>query len=455
MMLLETGLAQVSGDRHRPAPRRAGGAGLAGLLATSAPPMPQALHRGHPPARDAGPDTRPAAAAAARVRDHPGRPPDRLRPHRRSRSSPRCGRTPAGCRSPTARGSARPAAKVSAVMEAVERWHAERPRIALRFGEPADLAGLGRAVDIDALPRRRAPGAGPLAWAEATDLATGAPALVPFDLVHTCWLAGLPELAVLHLDRRPRLGQPSRRGGAARALRADRGRRRDAVRAAAARGTLGPAHRRRRRSTRPRSPGSSPTLAGRGFDAGALGRDHRRRGRHGALRADRRRGAALAGGLRLGLPPRPRRRGAPGDHRGGADPGDRHRRRARRPRPRPLRPGRRRCASAAPSRASGEAATRPWAALPTAARDCLRADLRAVVAAVTAAGCGPVLAVDLSREPRLAVVRLVVPGLEPAAPPARRSPGRAPRGRRRTSHDRHRLRRPEPRRRLRRRRRRA
>ena len=83
---------------------------------------------------------------------------------------------------------------------------------------------------------------------------------------------------------------------------------------------------------------------------------------------------------------------------------------------------------------SGEAATRPWAALPTAARDCLRADLRAVVAAVTAAGCGPVLAVDLSREPRLAVVRLVVPGLEPAAPTgrgarrgARRAAGGAPR----------------------------
>ena len=68
-------------------------------------------------------------------------------------------------------------------------------------------------------------------------------------------------------------------------------------------------------------------------------------------------------------------------------------------------------------------ARHPWQAIPTATRDCLRADLRAVVAAVTAAGCGPVLAVDLSREPRLAVVRLVVPGLEPAAPAGEALPG--------------------------------
>ena len=45
------------------------------------------------------------------------------------------------------------------------------------------------------------------------------------------------------------------------------------------------------------------------------------------------------------------------------------------------------------------------------------------------------------------MVRVVVPGLEPAAPPARPCPGRGPRGPRRTSHDRRRLRRPEPRRR--------
>ena len=119
------------------------------------------------------------------------------------------------------------------------------------------------------------------------------------------------------------------------------------------------------------------------------------------LRAHRRRGAADAGRLRLRLPPGPRRRGAAGDHRGRADPGDRHRRHARRSRPRPLRSRRAACASAARWRAAGGGA-RPWAARPdrgarpACARICARRSLRS-----TAAGCGPVLAVELAREPRL------------------------------------------------------
>jgi len=61
--------------------------------------------------------------------------------------------------------------------------------------------------------------------------------------------------------------------------------------------------------------------------------------------------------------------------------------------------------------------TRCWTRVPTAERPCLRADLRAVAAAVTAAGCGPVIVVDLTREQRICVVRVVVPGLEAASPP--------------------------------------
>ena len=72
-------------------------------------------------------------------------------------------------------------------------------------------SGSARPVALGALPRRRAGPPGPIIWAEAVDLATGAPALVPFDLVHTCWLADLPEVGLLHLDERARLRHPSGR----------------------------------------------------------------------------------------------------------------------------------------------------------------------------------------------------------------------------------------------------
>ena len=413
MMLLETGLAQVSGDRHRPAPRRAGGAGLAGLLATSAPPIrkrfTEGTHRRETPAR-----------TLARLL--PRLPEFGITRVARLTGFDRTGIEVFAAVRPNARGLSvangkglgAAAAKVSAVMEAVERWHAERPRIALRFGEPADLAGLGRAVDIDALPRRRAPGAGPIAWAEATDLATDAPALVPFDLVHTCWLAGLPESpfftstgglasgshpaeAALHalceliegdavtlFERLPPEARSARRLDAA------------TIDAAEVAGPLAELARRGfdlalwdattdlgvatvlcalTDAEAPRSPA--------GFGSGC----HPDRG-IAALRAiteaAQTRAIAISG-ARDDLGPDLYAPGVAVRFRRAIE-------------------------------GSGEAATRPWAALPTAARDCLRADLRAVVATVTAAGCGPVLAVDLSREPRLAVVRLVVPGLEPAAP---------------------------------------
>ena len=353
MTLLETGLAQVSGDRRRPAPRRAGGAGLAGLLAASAPPIRKRFTEGTHRRETPAPDARPAAAAARRVRHHPGRPPHRLRPHRDrglrrgAAERPR----PVGRQRQGARRRRR--AKVSAVMEAIERWHAERPRIALRFGEPADLAGLGRPVDLDALPRRRAVGAGPLAWAEATDLATGAPALVPFDLVHTCWLAGrarrrrssprptasppaairsrrrctrLCELiegdAVTLFERLPPEARAARRIDPA-TIDDARGRRapRRARRAAASRWRSG---------TRPPTSGSPTVLCAltdaqaprspAGFGSGC----HPDRG-VAALRAITE--AAQTRAIAIAGTPR-------------------------RPRPRPLRPGRRRCASAARSRRS-------------------------------------------------------------------------------------------------------
>jgi ribosomal protein S12 methylthiotransferase accessory factor len=59
---------------------------------------------------------------------------------------------------------------------------------------------------------------------------------------------------------------------------------------------------------------------------------------------------------------------------------------------------------------------RSWRAAPDLATDDLRTDLQGLVAAVRRTGAGPVLAVDLSRGPRLSVVRVLVPGLEAAGP---------------------------------------
>ena len=80
-------------------------------------------------------------------------------------------------------------------MEAIERWHAERAAPPLVFGLIEDVDAAARPARLDGLPRR--PGApadpGPIAWAEAVDLVSGGRTLVPFDLVHTNWLEGVPD----------------------------------------------------------------------------------------------------------------------------------------------------------------------------------------------------------------------------------------------------------------------
>ena len=410
MMLLETGMTLVPDARRRRMPRAPA---LPGCWLPPRPPCRSGSPRAPTDARRL-PAPSPGCCRGSRVRSHPRRAADRLRPHRDRglRRGPPERLRPVGRerQGPRRRGSeglgsdgghrtlARRAAADRAALRRTGRPRRARPASRARRPAPPPgsrprTAGLGRG---DRPGDRRA----------------GAGAVRPRPHL----LARRPaRLAVLRLDGRPRLGQPPGRGGAARALRADRGRRGDAVRAAAARGALGPARRpgdnRRARGRR------APRRARRArLRAGALGRHHRRRGRHGALRADRRQAPRSPAGFGSGCHP----------DRGVA--------------------AIRAITEAAQTRAiaiagarddlgpdlyapgigarfrraiegSGGPSTRAWGALPTAARDCLRADLRAVVAAVADAGCGPVLAVDLSREPRLAVIRLVVPGLEPAAPP--------------------------------------
>ena len=266
MTRLETGPPPVPGTRPRRSARSALPAGLSRPAGARRGAGAQALHRRHAPQRAAGADLGAAAAPARRLRHHPRRAAHRLRPRRhrglrrRPPERPRpLGRQRQGPRSRTPPGSRR-------LMEAIERWHAERPVVPLRFGEPADLTALGRTADA----RRPAPP--PRGRARPARLgrrrSTSRPARrrsCRSTSSHTCWLAGVAHVAVLHLDQRPRLRHPPGRGGAARALRA-RSRATPSRSSSACRPRPGPpGGSTPARSTTPAVAGLLARLAGRGF----------------------------------------------------------------------------------------------------------------------------------------------------------------------------------------------
>ena len=90
-----------------------------------------------------------------------------------------------------------PAAKASGVMEAVESHHAEHPDLPLRLASEAELRAGGRAVvDTGRLPRLsvgRYDPHRPILWCDAEDLMAGsAPVSVPFEMVHTNYTRPLP-----------------------------------------------------------------------------------------------------------------------------------------------------------------------------------------------------------------------------------------------------------------------
>lgn len=78
-------------------------------------------------------------------------------------------------------------ARVSALMEAVETWHAERMDLPLRYGSAAELGGRLRLVDVERLPRvagGRFHSHLDLLWVEGMDLISGEPAWLPYETVH-------------------------------------------------------------------------------------------------------------------------------------------------------------------------------------------------------------------------------------------------------------------------------
>jgi YcaO-like protein with predicted kinase domain len=76
------------------------------------------------------------------------------------------------------------AAKASAVMEAVEMFHAEHVKLPLRLASYAELSADVSAADPARLPRcRAAVESDRLLWVEAQELMSGAPLWVPYEMV--------------------------------------------------------------------------------------------------------------------------------------------------------------------------------------------------------------------------------------------------------------------------------
>jgi YcaO-like protein with predicted kinase domain len=89
------------------------------------------------------------------------------------------------------RGLSRTAARVSAIMEAAECYHAEtidRPLRLARFGDIADAVNPMRLPKTAALPADRK-----ILWIEGVDLASGRARWVPYELVHCDFTAPQPE----------------------------------------------------------------------------------------------------------------------------------------------------------------------------------------------------------------------------------------------------------------------
>ncbi len=79
------------------------------------------------------------------------------------------------------------AAKASGVMEAIETWHAEHLQLPLRYGSAADLGAGHELADVDGLPRRpstRFHADLPMLWVEGQDLIGGGRVWLPLEIVH-------------------------------------------------------------------------------------------------------------------------------------------------------------------------------------------------------------------------------------------------------------------------------
>ncbi|MGK3983555.1 YcaO-like family protein [Sorangium sp. So ce136] len=87
------------------------------------------------------------------------------------------------------------AAKASAVMEAIESYHAERSERPLRLARLSELRRSQRVLDVAALPRLRGSAFHDdlrTLWIEGRDLFGGAATWAPYEVVHTDYTLPLP-----------------------------------------------------------------------------------------------------------------------------------------------------------------------------------------------------------------------------------------------------------------------
>jgi len=87
------------------------------------------------------------------------------------------------------------AAKASAVMEAIETWHAETISLPLKYASFEELRWQHRMVDPADLPMpadTRYDDHRQLLWIEGRELRGGAPAWLPYELVHTNYTVAAP-----------------------------------------------------------------------------------------------------------------------------------------------------------------------------------------------------------------------------------------------------------------------
>ena len=87
------------------------------------------------------------------------------------------------------------AARASGLMESIESWHAERVGLPLLLSSWHELRASRPIVDVARLPRlsvSRFHAQRAILWVEGLELFTGAPAWVPYDMVHTDFTLPLP-----------------------------------------------------------------------------------------------------------------------------------------------------------------------------------------------------------------------------------------------------------------------
>jgi YcaO-like protein with predicted kinase domain len=110
-------------------------------------------------------------------------------------------------------------ASVSAILEAMELHHAERHRLPLRYGRADELASQQRLVDLERLPYRHGAGRDrrrPLLWVEGIDLGDGGNCWLPYELVHADYSLPQPAASGLFAQSTSGLGAGGTRSGAIR-----------------------------------------------------------------------------------------------------------------------------------------------------------------------------------------------------------------------------------------------